>query len=377
VSKKILIVAGEASGDLYGALLVEAIKKLDPQAEFFGIGGQKMRGSGVDILFPIDELSIIGIPEVISKLGVIRKAFSAIDRRISREDVGLAILVNYPGFNLKLSKILKEKKIPVAFYSSPQVWAWAKWRVNIIKRYVDKMIVFFKFEKEFYKKCGVEAEFVGHPLVDIVKPEGCRIALNGAGPKTIALIPGSRKSEIRYILATMLKAAEIIHKADNSIRFIVTKHPSLAPELYLERMRGSGLPITLVDGKTYDCIEKCDMAIVMSGSVTLEVAILNKPMVITNKISLINGLIYLLLVRLANVGLVNIVAGRRVMPELLQYDATPKRIAGEALDIINNRERYDRLKEELKEVNRLIGVSGASDRAARSLLPLYLRRLPS
>ncbi len=374
MSKNILIVAGEASGDLYGSLLVEAVKKLVPETKFCGIGGEKMKVSGVKILFPIDELSIIGVSEIISGAGVIRRAFAAINREISRKDISLAILVNYPGFNLRFAKTLKKNSIPTVFYSSPQVWAWGDWRVGAIKRYVDKMIVFFRFEEEFYRKRGVEAEFVGHPLVDIVKPAGHEINLPDGGSKTVALMPGSRRSEIKNILAPMLEAAKILRKADDSLRFIITKHPTLPPELYLERMRNFRLPFTLVDGHTYDCIEKCDLAIVMSGSVTLEIALLNKPMIITNRISFFNALLYLIFVRLANVGLVNIVAGKRVMPELLQYDASPEKMAKEALDIINNRERYNRIKEELREINRLIGPPGASDRAAAIVNDILGRR---
>ncbi|MFH1753552.1 MAG: lipid-A-disaccharide synthase [Candidatus Omnitrophota bacterium] len=365
MSKKILIVAGESSGDLYGARLVEAVKSRLPDTDFLGVGGSYMKAAGVRILFPIDELSIIGISEIFSKINVLKTAFSLLQKSADEEKIDLAVLVNYPGFNLKLSGILKKKGIPVIFYSSPQVWAWAGWRVGTIKKYVDKMIVFFKFEEEFYKERGVGVEFIGHPLVDTVKPKGENIGLEkNPSSKITSLVPGSRKSEIKNMFGAMLDAAGIIHQKDPSVRFIVTKHPDISPDLYLEFTQKRRLPVTIVDGKTHDCLALSDLAIVVSGSVTLEAALLGTPMIITNKLSLFNALIYLLLVRLENVGLVNIIAGKRVMPELLQYNATGKKIAKEAIDILTGDKRYEKMKEDLASVNKLVGAPGASGRGA-------------
>ncbi len=366
MSKKILIIAGEASGDLYGSCLVRAIKSRHPEAQFLGIGGPKMKESGVDILYPIDELSILGVAEIFAKLGVIREAFSILSNKIGQEKIDLAILVNYPGFNLKFSKVLKSKSIPVVFYSSPQVWAWGKSRIKIIKRFIDKMIVFFKFEEEFYRANGIQAEFVGHPLVDIVRPEEGDLGIKqDASSKIVSLSPGSRRSEIENLLSVMLGAADIIHSKDKDVRFIVTKHPQLPADIYLRKMQRYKLPITLVDDKIYDCFAASDLAIVVSGSVTLEATLLKTPMIIVNKTSLFNGLLYLLFVRLANIGLVNIIAGKRIMPELLQYNANPQRIAKEAMSILTDRERCAKMKEDLGSVNKLIGPPGASDRAAK------------
>jgi lipid-A-disaccharide synthase len=371
VSKKILIIAGESSGDLYGAHLVRAIKKRYPGAEFSGIGGSYMKSAGVKVFYPIDELSIIGVGEIFTKIRIIHQAFSLLKKKVAEEKIDLAILVNYPGFNLRFSAVLKKNNIPVVFYSSPQVWAWGRWRINIIKRSVDKMIVFFKFEEEFYKKNGVEAEFVGHPLVDIVKAKGDDIGIRREGAsKIISLVPGSRRSEVNNLLTTMLEAAKIIKTEDNDVRFIITKHPELPPELYLEKIQRYKLPLTLVDGKIHDCLASSDLAIVVSGSVTLEATILKTPMIITNKISALNGILYLLFVRLANIGLVNIIAGRRVMPELLQYNATPSNIAKEAIDILTDRQRYEKMKRELDSVYGLVGPAGASDRAAKIISDL-------
>ena len=366
-----MIIAGEASGDLYGAHLVSAFKKRYTEAEFFGVGGARMKAAGVEILFGIDDLAVIGVFEVLSKLKVIKDLFKVLTGRIDKEKFDLAILVNYPGFNLRFARELKKRGVPVVFYSSPQVWAWAKWRLGAIKKLVDKRVVFFKFERDFYKSHGVEAEFVGHPLVDIVKPTGGDLGIKeGDGRKIISLVPGSRKSEVSGLFETMLEAAEIIHSKMNNVLFLVTKHPDLPPELYRKASDNHSLPLKLIDGKTYDCLAKSDLAITVSGSVTLEAAILKTPMIIINRLSFFTGLLYLALVRLENVGLVNIIMGRRIMPELLQYNANARSIAHEALKIASDDTAYKRMKEDLEEASVLVGPPGASDRAAESIVKL-------
>lgn len=363
--KKILIIAGEASGDLYGAHLVSAIKKRDPKAEFLGVGGAEMKEAGVDIIYPIDELAIIGFFEIFSKIKIIKNLFFLLSEKIKEQNFDLAILVNYPGFNLSFAGVLKKKRIPVVFYSSPQVWAWGKWRLRRIKRFVDKMIVLLKFEEEFYKKHGIDAEFVGHPLVDIVKPAGSALGIEkDEHTKIISLVPGSRKSEIKTLFPTMLKAAERIHLKQGDVRFLITKHPQLPLEIYKDALEGYSLPLKIVDGKIYDCLHISDLAVVVSGSVTLEATILKTPMIIINRLSLLTGILYLIFVRLANVGLVNIIAGKRIMPEFLQYSATACNIANEALSILSDDNKYKKMKEDLETLNHIVGPPGASDRAA-------------
>lgn len=368
--KKILIIAGEASGDLYGAHLVRALKGLLPDAVFTGVGGSKMREAGVEILHSIDDLAIIGVFEVLPRINVIKNLFSLLKRKIEADKFDAAILVNYPGFNLRFAKVLKSRRIPVIFYSSPQVWAWAGWRLRAIRKYIDKMMVFFKFEEEFYKKNRIEAEFVGHPLVDIVKPVKDGEIKRNSLLKTVSLVPGSRRSEIESLFLTMLEAARLMWHEDKNIRFLVTKHPEISPEIYLKKMERYNLPLELVDGRIHDCLKASDLAIVVSGSVTLEAGILRVPMIITNRLSFLNAIIYLLLVRLDNIGLVNIIAGKRIVPELVQYDATPRKLAREALLILKNEQRYKRIKEDLSTVNKLLGPPGASDRAALSIAKL-------
>lgn len=371
MAKKILMIAGESSGDVYGGHLADALKRIYPDAEFTGVGGSRMAQSGVKIIHRIDELAVMGVWEILPKLMVIKNLFRLLAEKIKRERFDLAILVNYPGFNLRFAKILKSKNIPVVFYSSPQVWVWGAWRVKEIKRYVDKMIVFLKLEEAFYKKHGLEAEFVGHPLVDIVRPAGADLGIEkGPDTRIISLVPGSRKNELKTLFATLLESARIIYSENSNVKFLITKHPEIPPEMYLEKMKGYDFPITLVDGKIHDCLRASDMAITVSGSVTLEAAILKVPMMIIYRVAFLTGLLFVIFTRMENIGLVNIIAGKRIMPEFLQYSCRPRRIAREALNILSDKARHSGMKEELERVNNLIGPSGASDRAARSIAKL-------
>ncbi|NQT06553.1 MAG: lipid-A-disaccharide synthase [Candidatus Omnitrophica bacterium] len=366
MSKNILVISGESSGDLYGAHLVSALKEILPDAKFSGVGGTHMKNAGVDILFPIDELAVIGVSEALSKLKILSTLFRMLLKKADTEKFDLAILVNYPGFNLRLAKALKDRRIPVIFYSGPQVWAWASWRIKAIKRYVDKMIVFFKFEKAFYKKHGIEVEYVGHPLVDTVRPEGTDLGIKkDLDSKIIALVPGSRKNEIVTLFGTLLETARIIHSRNKNVKFIITKHPEIPIELYQGYLSKFDIPYRLIDGFMYDCLKLSDFAIVASGSATLEAAILRVPMAIVYRVSYITGIIFLLLVRVANIGLVNIVAGKRIVPEYLQHNCNPRNIANGVSGILFGPKKYGKMKEDLESVNSLIGAPGASDRAAR------------
>ncbi len=369
MSKKILIIAGEASGDLYGAHLVSALKERCPEAEFFGVGGGRMKSAGVKIMHSINELAIMGVSEIIPKLMFIKKLYWLLCAKVNEERIDLAILVNYPGFNLRFARVLKKKDIPIVFYSSPQVWAWGSWRINSIKKFVDKMVVFLKFEEEFYKRRGVGAEFVGHPLVDIVRPKGEDLGIK-KGVKVISLVPGSRENEVRSLFPIILKAAEKIYSKNKDVQFLITKHPELPSEIYLKSMEGYKLPLMLIDGKTYDCLKESFLAIAASGSVTLEATILKVPMIILYRVSFLTGILFLIFARIPHLGLVNLIAGKRIMPEFLQYHCTPKNIANEVAQILSNNERFNKMRGELQIVNDLIGPPGASSRAATSIAKL-------
>jgi len=374
MSKKILIITGEASGDLHGANLVKSLKEKLPDAQFFGVGGAKMLEAGVEIVYAIGELSIIGVSGVLTQLAKIKDLFSLLATKLDELNPDLVILIDYPGFNLRFVKTVKAKNIPIVYYISPQVWAWGKSRIAKIKKYVKKMLVLFKFEEELYKKYGVDAEFVGHPLVDSVKPsascENLKDEFGIKGRKIIALLPGSRVSEIQNLLPVMLNSFKGIQAKIKNALFLIAKHNELPQHLFEDILKKHAIPYKLVNGRTYDCIEASDLVIVASGSATLETAILGKPMIITYKVSPLTSIFFLLFVRITNIGLVNIVAGKRIVPELLQYAATPSRISREAIDILSNSTRYNQITQDLDNVRQTLGPPGASSLAASAITQL-------
>ena len=373
MSKKIMIIAGEASGDLHGSSLALALKEFNPGVELIGMGGQMMARAGVRSFQDIRELSVIGILEILSRLKKFKTAFNALVSKLDSEKPDAVILIDYPEFNLRFAKEAKKRGIPVIYYISPQIWAWRKGRVNIVKKYVDKMIVILGFEKDFYAKEGVDAEFVGHPLLDVVRPTFSRnefLKKNGLEPafKTIALLPGSRLTEIKRILPVMLKAAKKIKDRFGDSQFILAKAPEIDMTAYEKIMRRSPLKPAISNGLSYDCVNAAEIALVASGTATVETMILDKPMLIIYKVSLLTWLIGKMLVKIPFIGLVNIIAGERIVPELIQFDATPSKITTEVSTLLSSPEKIEAMKTRLSEVKAKLGEPGASKRAARYIL---------
>lgn len=373
--KKILIVSGEPSGDLHASNLIRDLRELSPGLQFFGLGGRLSEKAGAEILYDIADLAIIGIVDVAKNALTIRSAHKKLIERIDASRPDLAILVDYPGFNLHLAAELHKRGIPIAYYISPQVWAWGANRINLIKRYVKKVVVFFKFEEELYKRHGIDAAFVGHPLLDTVKPAHDKAWVFNkyglsAGKKTIALLPGSRRSEIGSILPAMVKGCGIIDGRLDGAQFILSKHPSLPMELYRKAIDGSGLRIAVAEGDTYDVVAASDFAIAASGTVTLETAILGTPYMLVYKSNLMNYIAYRMVRRIPYLGIANIVAGRQVIPELLQFDMTPARISDTAADILAHEDKRLKMVSDLKEVRLALGSPGAARRAASAIAPL-------
>lgn len=376
---KILIVAGEPSGDLHASSLVKNLNALAPGLGFFGLGGSRCREAGVDVIFDISQLALIGVTEILKNISVIRRAYNTVISRIDSDRPDLAILVDYPGFNLRLAKALKKRSIPVVYYISPQVWAWGEGRINTIKRCVEKIIVFFKFEEELYKSYDVDAEFVGHPLLDAVKvslpgEEVFKIYGLIKGKKTIALLPGSRSLEVKTLLPIMISAARIIDRRLNGAQFIIARHPDLALKIYEEAIGGSGLDIRIASGDTYNVTASSDFAIVASGTATLEAAIIGTPFIIIYKVKLLTYLAYVIVSKLRFLGLVNIIAGKEAAPELLQFDAIPKKIADRVTAIMGDAKLMAAMRGDLKSVASSLGEPGAGLRAARAILPLLQPR---
>ena len=374
MAKSILIVSGEPSGDIHASNLVKNLKALKTDIEFFGLGGPLCKEAGVDIDFDIKRLAVIGLVDVWKNIFTISKIFKGMLKKVDSRNTDLAILVDYPGFNLRLAKELKKRGTPVIYYISPQVWAWGGDRIDIIKRCVAKMLVFFKFEEDLYKKHGVNCEFIGHPLLETVKPTLTndeiikKYGLSRNKP-VVALLPGSRITEVETLLKIMVNAAKIIDKELAGVKFIVAKYKSLPLELYGKGVKDSGLDIRIVDGDTYNILSVSDFAIVASGTATLEAAIIGTPFVITYKVGLINYIAYRIVAKTKILGLVNVLAGRVIVPELLQHDATPEKIARESLKILRDGAKRAAIVSELARVKSSLGAPGASMRAAREILP--------
>lgn len=368
--KRVLIVAGEASGDLHGSRLVNALLKIDPAIHFSGIGGEKMREEGVEIIFPASELAVVGIFEVLLHFRIIFAAFQRLRRLIGEEPPDLLILIDYPDFNLRLARIAKKKEIPILYYISPQVWAWRKKRVKMIARLVNRMVVVFPFEVPIYQRENVDVEFVGHPLLDVVQSnlsqeEASKKFELDSAKVTIGLLPGSRKGEVRRILPPMLEAAKILGEEMNNVQFIVPLAAGLPEEEVRAMVAKKGITVRIVHGDIYEVINTCFCVIVASGTATLETALMAKPMVIVYKISFLTYLIGRMMIEVKNIGMVNIVAGKEICPELIQGEANPRRIAQETKKIVQNPALYQRMQGELKGIREKLGQPGASFRVAQ------------
>jgi lipid-A-disaccharide synthase len=373
--KKVLIVAGESSGDLYGAQLVEAMASLAPQVQFHGIGGSEMERRGVNLLFSSSELAVVGITEVLEKMGHIRRAWKAMKRFIADQKPHLAVLIDYPGFNLRLARILKENAVPVLYYVSPQIWAWHSSRIRKIAKWVDKMAVILPFEVPIYQKAGVDVEFVGHPLLDILdadlsRDEARRQLRVPPDALLIGLLPGSREREVRSLLPPLVGAAKILSREFPSCRFMLPLASTVTRDLVQDGIAESQLPMEVVEGRTFEAMKAADLLLVVSGTATLEGAIAGVPMVIVYRLSRISYLIGRILVKVKCIGLANIVVGRKVVPELIQGDVTPQRIAHEAEKILRNPATKEEIEAEFKLVKEKLGDGGGSQRLARIALQM-------
>lgn len=366
--KRVFIVAGETSGDLHGYLLMRQMKSLEPDCEFKGIGGTKMISLGLDAIRHASDMNFMGFAEVIRHLPAIRKAMNDCTETLETWKPDLVILIDYPGFNLRLAPLAKKRGIPVMYYISPQLWAWHTSRVKTVKKFVDRMVVLFEFEKDFYQQHGIEADFVGHPLLDVVAPGEDRTQFLkeiGAGDRPgpiIGFLPGSRKQEIERILPAMVDSIPLIREKIGSFTAVLGCAPELDSALYSRYTAGKSIvPLT---GKTYDIMAYADAVAVTSGTATLETGILGTPMVIVYKTSSITYAIGKALVDIENIGMINIVAGRRIVPELWQNNVTPSTIADNLVRFIQDGLLKESVKTSLAAAREKLGGSGAAERAA-------------
>lgn len=366
--KKILIVAGEASSDLHAANLIKDIKTVMPPVEFFGLGGPRMQKEGAHLYANIVDLAVVGFVDVLRNIRKFKIIFEQLLRETDKLNPDLAILIDYPGFNLRLAAELKKRNIPVVYYISPQIWAWGKGRIHLIKKLVKRMIVVFKFEEKLYRKEGVPVDFVGHPFLDIPKPNS---RLNVPADKTtFALLPGSREGEVKLILPIMLECAKLILKKIPDSQFLILRSSTVKKELFDKILVNYKLPVYIFSDNTYEGLASCDFAMVASGSATLESAILEKPFVIIYRVSPLNWLFLRAIIQLPYIGLVNIIAGRKIIEEFIQFRAQPKRIADYIIEILNNPHKSAAIKEELSRIKLLLGEKGASRRSAGVIVGL-------
>jgi lipid-A-disaccharide synthase len=369
--KKIMIMSGEASGDLHGANLAREIWKQDPAMVIYGVGSKQMQGAGVRMLADAKEISVVGITEVLTHLGVIYRVYASLKRFLKHERPDLLVLIDFPDFNIMLGKAAQRLGIPVLYYISPQVWVWRKGRIKTIARLVKAMIVVFPFEVPLYEKAGVDVRFVGHPLTDVVKSELTKEEAKSvfgldASRRTIALLPGSRKSELTHLLPDMLAAAKILSTRFQDLQFILPVAPTLDQGFVRTFVEQCGVPVRIIEGRVYDVLRASDAAIVTSGTATLETGLMTIPMVIVYRISAITYSILTRLVHagLKHVGLVNIVADERLVPELIQEEATPRHMADAIARMLTDPVYYDQIRVGLVRVRKRLGDAGASVRAA-------------
>lgn len=365
-----MIIAGEASGDMHGANLVRAMLNVHPGLNFYGIGGKRLREEGVQLLADAADMAVVGLTEVISKLRKILGIMGMMKKSLDERRPDLVILIDYPDFNIPMAKAAGKKGIKVLYYISPQVWAWRKGRIGQIKKSVSRMAVILPFEVDIYRKENFKADYVGHPLLDMVKtgyskPESRKIIGIAENKTTVGILPGSRHSEIIKLMPELLRAAEILQKEIPDVQFVLPLADTLDEKAVHDIISGFDVQIKVISGRTYDVIASADLALVASGTATLETALLQVPMVIVYKISLLSYFIGRLFVRVKNIGLVNIIAGKTIVPELIQKDATGERIAQEALSILKNKERTEEIIKELSAIRAKLGDPGAAIRAAQ------------
>ena len=369
---RILISAGEASGDLYAGAVTRGIKQLDPETEVFGMGGDCLREAGGEVLFDIKDHSLMGFVEVLKKLPDVWKLRNAFIDLMEKRKPDVLLTIDYPGFNMRLAKLAKERGINVVYFIAPQVWAWRPGRAADVAKVTDKIACIFPFEYDLYKSYGADIEFIGHPLVDTVKPslsrkEAEELAGKRTGHPLILLMPGSREMEIQRLLPVMLGAAKILKQKRPELDFSIPRAATIAKEILEDSIRQAGLDIRLIEGHNYDVMSVADLAIVTSGTVTLEAAMCGLGCAILYKSSPVSFWIAKRVVKIPNIGLPNIVAGRQIEPELLQDDCTPEKIAATALELLEP-ERFARLQRDLQEVKEKLGEPGAVKRVAELVL---------
>jgi lipid-A-disaccharide synthase len=375
---RVMLSCGEASGDLYAAALVGALRSRVPGIDVFGLGGDRFKAAGGRLIGDFHGIAVTGLLEAVRMIpdsyALYRRLIHA--ARTERPDV--LVLIDFPDFNFRLMAAVKRLGVPVVYYVSPQLWAWRPGRIQTMKALVDRVLPIFPFEERLYRAEGVDVQFVGHPLVELVEVQEsreqltARLGLDPAQP-IVALLPGSRPNELHRIVPVLAAALPRIASAVMGAQFLVARAPNL-PDSYFLPFQGSGAPVRIVEGATDDVLAASDAVITASGTATVQTALHGKPMVVVYRLSPVTYKLGKPLVRVSMYSMVNLVAGERVVEELIQDQCTPERVAREAVDLLTNHERVADMKEQLAMVRDKLGGLGASGRAADAILEVARRQ---
>ena len=366
---KIMLSAGEASGDLHGANLAEALKAVDPQVELIGMGGEQMRKAGVRIVYDIKNLGVIGIGEIIKKIPFFYKLRTFLVNTMKEEKPDALVCIDYPGFNMKLIEKAKEAGIPVIYYILPTIWAWHKSRGNVIAEYTDLAVSLFPFEAEMYKKMGTNVVYGGHPLLDTVKPSMSKDeAYSFFGlqqeKKTVLFMPGSRVQEVQSLYGKMLAAGKLLQDKVEGLQFMVPKASTIDRHMLEEAAREANLEVHIGEERVYDMMNIADAAICASGTATLETALMGVPTLLVYRVNVLTYWLSKILVHLDSIGLPNIISGHRIMPELWQDEVTPENIESAVLPWLVDAAASEEARHLMAGVRCQMGEAGAVRRTA-------------
>jgi lipid-A-disaccharide synthase len=369
---RILIITGEASGDLHGANLARALKARDPQVSLAGIGGAAMVAAGVQLLRETSRFDIIGMVGPLTVLTVIGR-FLAVRRLFKSEPWDAVVFIDHPGLNLRYAYFAKAAGLRVFYYIAPQIWAWRPGRIHWIKQRVDHVLVILPFEKAMYDQANIPCTFVGHPLLDAVASQYDRAELRGrfdltADGSVIALLPGSRTSEVESLLPVLLEAAEKLARRDPKTQFLLAQASTVQDNLLQSLLRKSPVPVKVVKEEASEVMAVSDLALVASGTATLQAAVVGTPLILVYRTTSLTFWLAFFLIRVRWIGLVNLVAGRTVVPELIQAEATGRRLYEEAVRLLEDPFAYEEMKRSLAKVRAALGEPGASHRAAEVVL---------
>ena len=370
---KVMICAGEASGDLHGASVADALKSMQPEIELYGMGGSNMRAAGVDIVYDFADIGVMGFVEILRNLPMFYRLRKFLSRIMDEHRPDVLVLIDYGGFHMALAQVAKKKNIPVVYYICPKAWVWGKWRAKAIAGWVRKVAAIFPFEADIYREAGASVEFVGHPLLDIVRPTMDRAAAYrhfGADPDRplLLLLPGSRYQEVSSLLELMLAAARKVKEQLPDCQFYMPVASTIPMARIESAVQASGVPVTFTRNSTYNLMQIADCAIAASGTVTLEAALMGLPSVIIYRVKTATYWLIRVVANVSHVGLPNIVVGRRILPELIQNDVTADSVSFETLRLMTDPATKAQVKADLQEVRVKLGQPGAVRRVAHIVL---------